>query len=43
MHEDVTVEDVAAFMRMADAVVPPERRRKALDVLLNGLATPDPG
>ncbi|WP_308126241.1 TetR/AcrR family transcriptional regulator [Nonomuraea ceibae] len=39
LREDVTVEDVAAFMRMADGTAPAERRRKALQVLLAGLAT----
>jgi AcrR family transcriptional regulator len=37
LREDVSVEDVAAFMRMADSAETAERRRKAQTVLLAGL------
>ncbi|MFF4985662.1 TetR/AcrR family transcriptional regulator [Streptosporangium saharense] len=39
LRGDVDVADVAAFMRMADSA-PPRHRRKALEILLYGLAAP---
>jgi hypothetical protein len=36
LREGVKVEDVAAFMRMADSVDTPEQRRVAVEVLLSG-------
>ncbi|MEV0589689.1 hypothetical protein [Nonomuraea sp. NPDC050310] len=37
LRGDVSVEDVAALMRMADGTAPTKRRRNALQVLLAGL------
>ncbi|MFI1912745.1 TetR/AcrR family transcriptional regulator [Nocardia sp. NPDC020380] len=38
LREDVTVDDIAAFMRMADSADTPEQRRLAHTILLAGLA-----
>ncbi|GAA0998599.1 hypothetical protein GCM10009555_098230 [Acrocarpospora macrocephala] len=38
LREDITVDDVAMFVRMADVTETVEQRRKALDVILAGIS-----